>query len=369
MLVCKNPSQSGGFPTLWIHTGAGPQIGFGHLKRCLILAREICDFARVFFILRPDDQWSGSLIEAQGHEYQNTDFSGLQCDHSHCPSAILIDTRVSDGVDAFIRTARKNNVPVLSLHDMGLNPLYSDIAVDGSIIGTSRRDLPARKIFSGAAYMVLDPAYSSLRRESLRIEKEIRSIFISLGGGNAQKYFLRVLDGLRLWAKGIEREIEVVGMSGFVDWGQDAFNEENLRPLRFRWESGSAAGFLRKSDLAVTAGGISAYEALCTGTPLLALSWDSFQQAAVDRMAESGCCVNLGAGDDLAPEFLARLLEKLDGDVSAREKTARIGMEIVDGRGAGRVAAIIRRVIRRRTSIKPANPMKPANYRIPRKTR
>jgi spore coat polysaccharide biosynthesis predicted glycosyltransferase SpsG len=346
--VCnKNFSENGGLPPLWIHTGAGPQMGFGHLNRCMILAGELRDDARVCFVLRPEDQWSGGRLEERGLDYQNIDFSRLRLDSAISPAAILIDTRLSDGLDAFIRTARGKDIPIISLHDMGLNPLCSDIAVDGSIAAEARHDLPARRSFTGAAYMILDPALRELRGKHPGVKKEIRSVFVGLGGGDARKYFSLVLEGLRFWAAGTEREIEVVGMRGFVEWGQDDFNKETLNPLRFRWETGAAAGFLRNSDLAVTAGGISAYEALCSGVPLMALSWDSLQQTAIDRIEEAGGCVSLGAGDDLTPEFLAGAIGKIDADAAAREKMIQRGVKIVDGRGAERVAAIIRGAIHR----------------------
>ena len=344
----RKNSDGGGMSTFWIHTGAGPQTGFGHLGRCMILAGELRDCAKAVFVLRPEDCWSGKSLMARGFEYRNIDFSDLWRHRDIHPAAILIDTRFSTGLDAFIMTARENGIPVLSLHDLGLNPVRSDIAVDGSIKGARQRDLcdlPAQRIFAGADYMVLDPAFRELRRRPLHVGNEIRSIFIGLGGGDARNFYSLVLAGLRLWAAGAEREIEVVAMRGFVEWGQDDFNEESLRPLRFRWESGSAAGFIGAVDLAVTSGGISAYEALCSGIPLFALSWDSLQQTTIDLMAEAGSCVSLGPGDDLAPEFLAGLLGKLDGDVAARKKMARRGMEIVDGRGAERVATILRREI------------------------
>jgi len=335
-------------PSIWIHTEAGPQMGFGHLKRCMILAGELENCARAFFILRPRDRWSGDILKAQGFDCQNIDFSRLWHNLYINPAALLIDTRLPDGLDALIRMAREKRIPVISMHDMGLNPLCSDIAVDGSIAAASHHDLPSRRAFTGAAYMVLDPALRELRRKSARIRREIRSVFVSLGGGNARKYFLPVLGGLRLWAAQNGREVEVVGMRGFVEWGQDDFNEKTLYPLRFRWETGPAAGFLCHSDLAVTAGGISAYEALCSGTPLLALSWDSLQQIAIGRIEEAGGCISMGAGDDITPEFFAGLLEKIDGDVAVREKMMRIGMKIVDVRGSKRVAAIIRRMVIRR---------------------
>ena len=344
-LVCKNNrSENGGLPHLWIHTEAGPQIGFGHLNRCMILAGELRDYARAFFVLRPEDLWSGEQLNAREGDWQIIEFSRLWSEQTILPAAILIDTRISDGLDVLIKTAREKGVPVISMHDMGLNPLCSDIAVDGSI-AASRHELPARRIFFGPAYMVLDPALRESRRRHARIRNEIQSIFIGLGGGDARKYFSRVLEGMKLWAAAAEREVEVVGMRGFIEWGQEDFNKETLRPLRFRWESNASNVFLRNSDLAVTAGGLSAYEALCSGVPLLALSWDSLQQTTIDGMEEAGACVSLGAGDDLAPEFFADMLGKIDRDVEARKKMARRGIKIVDGRGSERVAAIIREII------------------------
>jgi len=346
-LICKNNrSKNGTLLNLWIHTGAGPQMGFGHLNRCMILAGELRDYARVFFILRPEDRWSGEHIKAHGFDFQNTEFSSLWRETSILPASLLIDTRIPDGLDAFLQTAREKDIPVISLHDMGLNPLCSDIAVDGSIAASFQNDLPAQRIFTGPAYMILDPALCESRRKPARIRKKIRSIFVGLGGGNSRKYFSRVLSGLRLWAVATEREVEVIGMRGFIEWGQEEFNEETLNPLRFRWETGNAAGFIRENDLAVTAGGISAYEALCSGVPLLALSWDKLQQTTIDRINEAGACVGLGAGDDLTPESMADALGKIERDVEARKKMANIGAKIVDGRGAKRVAAIIKETIR-----------------------
>ena len=343
--VCKNEPESGELPLLWIQTAAGPQIGFGHLRRCMILAEELRGRVRAFFVLRPDDRWSAVPLKEQGFEYQNVDISELWHDSAIHPNAIFIDTRLSDGLAAFILKAQEKDIPVLSLHDLGLNPLRSDIAFDVSIAGASFGKLPAYMTFQGSEYMVLDPALHVPSRMSLRAGDEIRSIFVGLGGGDARKYFSRVLNGLQIWAAETKRDVLVTGMRGFVDWGQDDFNEETLRPLRFRWECGSAAGVLRNSDLAITSGGLSAYEALCSGTPLLALSWDSLQQKTIDLIAKARACVNLGAGDDLTPELLAEQLKKIDGNVGARVSMARNGMKIVDGLGAKRVADIIYKVI------------------------
>jgi spore coat polysaccharide biosynthesis predicted glycosyltransferase SpsG len=221
--------------------------------------------------------------------------------------------------------------------------------VDGSIAPSFRHGFGSALTFGGPAYMVLDPTFRELHRRPLPIRREIRSVLVSLGGGDAREYFRRVLEGLRLWAAKSERDVEVVATRGFVDWGQERFGESAAKPLHLRWESqpvGALLRGMRDVDLAITAGGVSAYEALCAGTPLLALSWDSLQQTTIRLIEAAGGCVNLGAGKGLLPGHLAEQLEKIDADAGAREELSRRGMEIVDGRGAERVATIIRRAIK-----------------------
>ena len=336
--------EDNGRPLLWIHTGAGPRAGFGHLRRCMVLAAELGDQVQTCFVLRLRDRWSGGSLKARGFTYVREDLTNIWARLPR-PAAILIDTRLRDDLDDFIFTARQKSIPVISLHDLGLNPLAADIAIDGSIAPMFSPDFEAARTFGGPTYMVLDPVFQELHRRPLSIRGGIRSVVVSLGGGDAREYFRWVLKGLQLWAASSEKAIEVVGMRGFVDWGQEQFNEEALQPLCFRWESKPVSAFLRDADLAITAGGISAYEALCAGTPLLAMVGDSLQQTTVRRIAAAGGCVNLGAGRELAQERLVELLEKIDADVSVREKFARRGREIVDGLGAVRVASIIRRTI------------------------
>ena len=337
-------SNDNGRPRLWIHTGAGPRAGFGHLRRCMVLAAELGDQVQTCFVLRMRDRWSGGSLKARGFTYVREDLANIWTRMPR-PAAILIDTRLREDLDDFILTARQRNIPVMSLHDLGLNPLATDIAIDGSIAPMFSQDFEVARTFGGPTYMVLDPVFQELHRRPLSIRGEIRSVVVSLGGGDAREHFWRVLKGLRLWATRSERAIKVVGMRGFVDWGQEQFNEEALRPLCFRWESKPVGAFLRDADLAITAGGISAYEALCAGTPLLAMVGDSLQQTTVRRIAAAGGCVNLGVGRELAQEQLAELIGKIDADASVREKFARRGRKIVDGLGAVRVASIIRRTI------------------------
>ena len=74
-----------------------------------------------------------------------------------------------------------------------------------------------------------------------------------------------------------------------------------------------------QADLAITAGGLAAYEALCAGTPLMALSYDGFQQSAIrSLLTKSGACIDLGPGDNFDPARLPEKLTAMEGNLIER---------------------------------------------------
>jgi spore coat polysaccharide biosynthesis predicted glycosyltransferase SpsG len=319
---------------LWIRTAAGPDIGFGHLRRCIVLAGLLSDCTLSLFLLDPENCHGRDLIVAAGCEYVVLNIEeawNLLPD----PVAVLVDTRLEKGLDLLITTAREKSIPVISIHDLGLNPLPSDIAIDGSVApgpaGASRAS------FKGPEYMVLDPVYAELHDKGKQIGNTVRKIFINLGGGDSRKFFPVIMEGLRL----CKRDFDVTGVRGFTSWGQESFETRDWGALHFRWESQTPETALWAADLAITAGGLSGYEALCTGTPLLVLSYDDYQQMTARAFSRKGACIDLGLGEHLTPDRLAAQLALIDGNEELRRRISRQGKEIVDGRGAERVAQLI----------------------------
>lgn len=326
-------------PTLWIRTAAGPKTGFGHVRRTCVLARVLRNRCTPLFLLNPDDSSSRKLIEDE--HFACSPFTD-QLWTGATPAAILIDTRDTSGLQRFIARAKDLAVPVISIHDLGLELLPSDIIIDGSVAPPPRDRFPhGTRYYSGPDYMVLDPLYGRLHQRPREIRNNIQSVFINFGGGDSAKYYETVLLGLKLWNK----SIDVTGTPGFVQWGQESLKARDWRPMNFHWESENPHDHLFEADIAITAGGISGYEALCAGTPLLALSYDSLQQITIEKLSAVGACIDLGFGDTLNPECLASVLSDLDHDQSRRRNLSTCGRLLVDGRGAERVARIIRRTL------------------------
>jgi spore coat polysaccharide biosynthesis predicted glycosyltransferase SpsG len=356
-LVSKNEGRAASFhspgiytmpfpcarPSFWIRTVAGPSIGFGHLRRSVTLTRMLSDVLHPVFICDPMDQWSQEEAYRQGWGYEPLGSSRLWS-NGPTPAGLLIDTREEAGLGPLIREARDRTVPVISIHDLGLNPLPSDVAFDGSIFPVTR-DFPRRDtaFYTGTAYLVLDPAFSLLHQQRKRIREKIQSVLVNLGGGESRRYFEKVLEGLQSWG----RELEVIGCPGFAHWGQEELARRDWHPISFRWAARSDAveRLLFRADLAITAGGLASFEAMCVGTPLMALSYDGFQHFTVSLLTKAGACLDLGDGNLLKPAAIPPILTSLDENPGQRERLSFHGRQMVDGRGAERVSRVIRRMV------------------------
>lgn len=330
-------------PEFWIRTAADPLIGFGHLRRSVTLARLLNDTFHPVFLCDVADKWTQE--EARGHSWsvELLASSGIWTDR-RVPAGLLIDSRQEAGLRDLIIEARSRSIPVLSIHDLGLNPLPSDAVIDGSIFPVTE-GFPRREtaFYTGTAYLVLGPVFGLLHQQRKRIKDRVQSITVILGGGDSRRYFEKTLTGLRAWGK----DIEVTGFAGFTEWGQEEVAARDWGPLRFRWAGRTepVERSLIQSDIAITAGGLTAFEALCVGTPLLALSHDGYQHFTVSMLAKADACIDLGEGELLKPESLPAILTELDESRARRERMSFNGRQIVDGRGAERVSALIRKIV------------------------
>ena len=175
--------------SLWIRTAAGPKTGFGHLKRCLILARTRQDCCTPLFLVDNEDCWSVQQLAEGNWNYYSGKLEEIWS-RMPDPACILIDTRLSTGLNDLIATAKGRRIPVISIHDMGLNPLPADIVIDGSIAARICDPLLQNsEHFQGPQFMVLDPLYGRFHGQPKEIPERIRSVFINLGGGNSKRFF------------------------------------------------------------------------------------------------------------------------------------------------------------------------------------
>jgi hypothetical protein len=99
-----------------------------------------------------------------------------------------------------------------------------------------------------------------------------------------------------------------------------------------------------RADVAVVGGGVTLYEACCTGTPAIGVSVVPAQRPTILGFARLGAVRDGGSARHVcrAASEVSRLIE----EPALRASVARTGRAVVDGRGARRVAAAVLRLVR-----------------------
>jgi spore coat polysaccharide biosynthesis predicted glycosyltransferase SpsG len=221
---------------------------------------------------------------------------------------------------------------VASIHDRGVAPLASDLAIDGSICPGA---VPAARVLSGPTYALLDPSIAA-RRPHARIK---RRVLVTLGGGPRAELARQI--ATQVLAQEPDAEIRLA--SGWT-------TRPDLRslPARAAWlPSSSLHDELRNCEVAVVAGGMTLYEAAAVGTPAVALSVVPAQRPAVRAFSRVGVTLDGGlarttpAAVQRSARRVAGLVTQLLDEAPLRGRLSSKGRRLVDGRGAIRVASAL----------------------------
>jgi spore coat polysaccharide biosynthesis predicted glycosyltransferase SpsG len=325
---------------------AGPRIGFGHLVRALHLAEALGVPARVSIrgirdAAETARRLGATLLPAMPEAAIG---AGL--------GLLVIDDPSGTASRPWLRAARRAGVPVASIHDVGIAPLTSDLAVDGSLdarrIDGLGRDVGACRL--GPAYAVLAPAVARLREA--RPGRAARpTVVIGLGGGRHAHAGLGVARHLRQTLDsqfGLSR-VRVLLSLGLATAGLPAgrgllHGVELIPAPRFR-------AALARATVAVVAGGTTLYEACALGTPVVAVPVVPGQATTIRRFVRAGLVVTAGAAqaagvgsDRWSRAAAAAALDLLANEARQRDLSRR-GRQAIDGRGAERVADAITRLL------------------------
>jgi len=333
---------------LW-RTAAGPRIGYGHLVRSVSLARALGVPAIVSLRARSAAHTAARRLGARLASARTADAIAAVR-----PDLIVLDDPSPRAAAAALAAARRARVPVVSIHDLGLGWVASDLLVDGSIVRPARA-LRARRQLVGSRFAVLNLSTTGGTRQ-VRSDEARRhhegprwaappTVLVTLGGGPRVRLARAI--AARIVAGHPSVHVRIAG--GFSARGRPAGPRVTWLP-----SLPSLEGELACCDVAVVAGGVSAYEACALGTAAIAISVVPPQRVTVEGLARAGAVVDAGhaasgSTTGVASEAAERALALL-GDARARTALARTARRLVDGRGAERVAAAIRMLAGRRPS-------------------
>ena len=265
-------------------------LGTGHVIRCLVLARAFRKRdVQPVFVVKDDEPRILELIDGKGFPVtalpslltMEEDASATNRLVAEGRSTFLVmDVANMDytaDADRYVRYCRavlaRTRAYSVSLDDH----IITDLPFDMRIIpycGAEKRPYESRgktKWLLGPAYFIFQEEFRKAARVNRTLPKKACKLLVTMGGSDPYHLTAAVLDSLRKVRQEPGLEVRVIIGPGFSSRGEQEIRE---RAATFQGTcqllSGTPGTLTQQmlwADLAVTAGGLTKYEAAVTGTP------------------------------------------------------------------------------------------------------
>ena len=303
----------------------GPHVGLGHLGRCTAIAEglvEVSGEKAVFFV---HDPIATSWLANRGFETTSIlpkKIPLLIADSYHSSASTWTDYR---------QRARR----LLVMDDFGDVRTSPDWIVNSSPFAHRYAYQKVR-----AHSLMLGPLFHPLRREfwpkkaAKPIARSLKNVLVILGGGDTGLYLSKILRAVRAALAHVKMHAVVGPYTKVTDEAADVIIHRSPKNLR---------AVMEKCELAVSAAGQTLFELAACGIPTLAIQFVANQTPNYTGFRDLNTVLAIGSIDE--PDLDAKLrrsLRKIHEDAAFRRKLAATALDVVDGRGAYRIAQAIR---------------------------
>lgn len=335
--------MTGARPHLALLPDSGPDVGLGHVSRCVALGTAAAALGARVSLLVAEDVRAAALVNAAGLETLAmaggvNGAEAIERARQAEPDVVVVDSyRASPELFVALRTAAAE---VVAVDDLADRPLPVDVVVNG---GAAAETLPYRRLAGtrfllGPPYALLDPRYAEAPRP--RAADRVKRVLVSLGGGRHEAH-------LRLALAALEDVLdEGVDVDVAVGRGTDVRLLAPARASRLRVTIHADAPGLRElieaADLTVSGAGMTLYELCATATPTVMLCMADNQRPNFDAFERAGAALGAGAAGDAGLFASLRVaVGRFAADRALRAALGARGRALVDGQGAQRVARAI----------------------------
>ncbi|WP_030130525.1 UDP-2,4-diacetamido-2,4,6-trideoxy-beta-L-altropyranose hydrolase [Pseudomonas sp. QTF5] len=344
-----------------IRADASPTIGSGHIARCLTLARVLRkQGAHVAFAcrvlpghrldsLQAEDFETFALPERYPDEDPEQAIESMlpwQADIAALGQALeshpAFDWIIVDhyGLDHHWQTAaRRWAARIAAVDDLATRQYSVDLLLNQNLSGVPQAYV---SLLTPDCQTLLGPRFALLRDEfccpAIEIKPRARRVLVNFGGFDAA---MQTHHAMLALADFHELEVDFVAgadnpaleqMQGLVDyrpnWRLHSFVSDFYR-------------LMTEVDLFIGAGGGTSWERAAMGLPTICIAVSNNQQANGEVMATSGAHVFLGNREQVSVEQLRQAIGFVVGNQGIRQSLAERSRQLVDGRGALRVAAAL----------------------------
>ena len=335
--------------TLVFRVDASPEMGIGHVMRCLALAQAWQDIHGLpIFVMGMESSALENRLKSEGVElFYLPDTPGGE-DDAYQTAAVACQRGarwvVVDGYHFggdYQRIIKKSGHSLLSIDDYGhAGHYWADVVLNQNLhadeVLYEKRE-PYTKLLLGTNYVLLRHEFLKRGRVPRNFSEMGRNVLVTLGGGDSGNVTPKVIRALEQVSV---PEMEVHVVVGPTNVQQESVRRE-LAKVAFRsqvWVSvNDMVEMMAWADVAVSAAGSTIWELAFMGLTGVLLVVAENQRGAAQVIGGKDAFVVLGPEKYFPAQNLSRPLERIMRENQLRQSMSRKASLLVDGLGARRV--------------------------------
>lgn len=338
-------------PTALFRCDASPAQGYGHVSRCLAVARELRALRPWHIVFVLGSAHAREQIARHGHEVlalpagESLEPWLEQTLRDVSPDIMLLDAPQGFPETMAARRAAAGGLTVV-LDDAGPLRRYAQAAYypPAPVVPTLNWQNCQTEVLSGFAWVPLGEAFTVHPRRS---HDGPPRLLVTMGGSDPARLTLRALDllqhePLRSMAHAVT---VVVGPYFAYKSSLEAHINALAAPVAVVDSPADMGAIMGTCDLALASFGVCAYELAACGIPAAYYCLTPGHAAMAEVFANQGMALNFGVHDTVRQAEAARKLAELLQAPKSLERMGRQAALLVDDQGAQRIAAdMVRRL-------------------------
>jgi spore coat polysaccharide biosynthesis predicted glycosyltransferase SpsG len=314
-----------------IQADGGPDRGFGHVVRAKTIGDELRRHGHEVLFLT---QTPESIIQLYGDEESVQPIDGIRADV--VPEEV--DVLLVDNPEVDIQQQRELRTAAghlgLVRDDRGAK-IHCDFLLNYHLYATSEtyeneRDELIRCV--GGEFFIADDSFREVSQDDPPWRDPPQRALITMGGSDVRNTTPRVIRAF----EGTGMELDVVVGPGVTTRDEiKAAGSSVAESVHYHDAPETLAILCFEADLAVTALGLTAYELLLTGTPMVGLpqAADQYPKVRAFRERDAGLVVD----DDASGRIIKEAIEQLLGDSTERWRLRELGRNLISADGVEKV--------------------------------